>query len=129
MLDLAGSGDDHEPVVFSEYHAMGAPSAAHLVRTDRPEPRAHVGRQPELLRPGADPEDTVDLPMDPDTREALEDLTVELHRIVDPHEVRRPAGRHRAAVIERSGGTGAAAPEGARTDTPAPDGTAGGVTA
>ena len=87
LLDLDRSADDHERVVFCEYHAMGAPSAANLVRKGRSRFRAYVDPQPESFDREAGPEEKVDLPMDPDPRTPLEDLTVELPRIVDGDDV------------------------------------------
>lgn len=120
LLDLAVSPADHERVAFSEYHAMGAPTAAFLLRKGRYKLHHYVDYEPELFDLTADPEETTDLAADPEHVAVLTDLERELHRLVDPVEVDRLAKADQAALVERFGGPAQAALIGTPGYTPAP---------
>lgn len=124
-LDLATEPDDPERVMFSEYHAMGAPSAAFLVRKGRWKLHRYVGDyEPELFDLESDPEEISSCHADPGCAAVLADLDAELHRILDPEAVDRAAKADQAALVERFGGPTAAAELGTVAETPAPDETA-----
>ena len=120
-VELAGAPDDPERVAFAEYHAMGATSAAYLVRRGRYKLHHYVGFEPELFDLEADPEETVDLAADAASAAVRAALEQELRAIVDPEEVDRRAKADQAALVARFGGPAAAADLGTVAETPVPD--------
>lgn len=121
LLDLARSPDQPERVAFSEYHAMGAPSGAFLVRKGRYKLHYYVGYDPELFDLEADPEETEDLGHLPEWQDVRRELTEELHRIVDPVRTDQRARADQDALVERFGGPAAAATIGTPAQTPVPE--------
>jgi choline-sulfatase len=113
--------DDGERVAFSEYHAMGAPSAGFLLRRGRYKLHHYVGFEPEFFDLDADPEETVNLAADPQHAAALADCERALRAIVDPEAVDRWARADQAALVERFGGPKKAAKLGTVGETPVPE--------
>lgn len=123
LVDLAAEGADSERVVFSEYHAMGAPSAAYLIRKGDFALHHYVGYAPELYDVADDPEQSHDLAADPSYAEVLENLTGELAGILAPDTtdtVDKRAKADQAALVDRFGGPVAAASIGTPGETPPP---------
>jgi choline-sulfatase len=120
-LDVFNAPDDGERVAFSEYHAMGAPSAGFLLRRGRYKLHHYVGFEPELFDLDADPEETVNLAADPQHAAALADCERALRAIVDPEAVDRWARADQAALVERFGGPKKAAKLGTVGETPVPE--------
>ena len=118
---LAGEPDDRSRVAFAEYHAMGASSAALLVRRDRYKLIHYVGFEPELFDLEADPEETTNLAQDPGAAGILTELEGVLRDIVDPEEVDRQAKADQAALVARFGGPEAAVRLGTVAETPVPE--------
>jgi choline-sulfatase len=119
-LEIASEPDDETRVVFSEYHAMGAPTAAFLVRRGRFKLHHYVGYEPELFDLHADPQELVDLSGDPAHAGTRTELELALRAIVDPEETDRRAKADQAALVERFGGPAKAASMGTVAETPAP---------
>jgi len=61
LLALARSPDDPQRIGFSEYHAVGSPSAAYMLRQDRWAYHHYVGYPPELFDVQNDPGQTINL--------------------------------------------------------------------
>lgn len=120
LLEIARSEDDSERVVFSEYHAMGAPSGAFMIRKGRHVLHHYVGYAPELFDMTGDPDQTRDLAADPQYAEILADLERELGAILDPDVVDKQAKADQAALIASFGGPEAAAAIGTPGETPPP---------
>lgn len=120
LVELAGKPDDPSRVTFSEYHAMGAPSAAFLVRKGPHVLHHYVGYRPELFDVATDADQAHDRAADPAYAGVLADLDRELRRIVDPEVVDRRAKADQAALVERFGGPERAAALGTAAETPAP---------
>jgi choline-sulfatase len=120
LRELARAPGDDERVGFCEYHAMGAASAAFLVRKGRYKLHHYVGFEPELFDLDADPEETTNLAADPAHAESLADLDRELRRILDPEAVDQLAKADQRALVERFGGPEQAALVGTAAETPTP---------
>ena len=120
-LALARRPDDDQRVAFAEYHAMGATSAAYLVRRGRYKLLHYVGFEPELYDLEADPEETRDVAGDPAAAGARAELERLLREIVDPEEVDRRAKADQAALVERFGGPEVAVELGTVAETPVPE--------
>jgi choline-sulfatase len=120
-LALAAEPDDPRRVAFSEYHAMGASSAAFLVRRDRYKLIHYVGFEPELFDLEADPEETTNLAGDRGAATVLAELDGLLRDIVDPEEVDRRAKADQAALVARFGGAEVAVELGTVAETPVPE--------
>jgi choline-sulfatase len=120
LLETARGADEPDRVVFSEYHAMGAPTAAFLLRKGHYVLHHYVGFDPELFDMSCDPEQAHDLAADPAYATVLADLESELDRIVDPVEVDRRAKADQAALVASFGGPEVAATIGTVAATPAP---------
>ncbi|MFE3759089.1 sulfatase-like hydrolase/transferase [Nocardia tengchongensis] len=120
LLELARSADEPERVAFCEYHAMGAPTAAFLIRKGDHVLHHYVDYPPELFDLAADPEQSRDLAADPAYAAVLADLEAELRQILDPETVDRAAKADQAALVERFGGPAVADTIGTVGETPAP---------
>ena len=120
-VDLANEPDDPERVAFAEYHAMGASSAAFLVRKGRYKLHHYLGYEPELFDLEADPEETTNLAGDPAHAGALQELQAVLRTIVDPEDADRRAREAQAALLDRFGGREQALRLGTVAETPVPE--------
>jgi choline-sulfatase len=120
-IETANGAEDASRVAFAEYHAMGAPSAAFMVRRGRYKLHHYVGFEPELFDLEADPEETTNLAGDPAFVGVVGELNAELGRICDPDEVDRRARVDQAALVDRFGGPERAAALGTVAETPVPD--------
>ena len=120
LFELADGPDEPERVVFSEYHAIGAPSGAFMLRKGRWKYHHYVGFPPELFDLETDPEETTDLASDPAHAGVVAEMDVLLHEICDPETVDAQAKRDQAALVARFGGREAAMTIGAPGATPAP---------
>jgi len=118
---LANAPDDPERVVFSEYHAAGAVSAAFMVRSGRWKYIHYVGFEPELFDLGTDPEETTDLSGNPDFADVRFRMEQALRRICDPEAVNAQAFADQDALIARYGGIAGASTTGAADAEPIPD--------
>ncbi|MET8429589.1 sulfatase-like hydrolase/transferase [Nocardia sp. NPDC004860] len=123
LRELATCPTDAQRVVFSEYHAMGAPSAAFLLRKGDYVLHHYVGYDPELFNVVDDPDQTRDLAADPAHASVLAELTAELITLLDPDTtegVDKHAKADQAALVARFGGPEAAATMGTPGETPPP---------
>ncbi|MET9492452.1 sulfatase-like hydrolase/transferase [Nocardia sp. NPDC006630] len=123
LRELATAETDPARAVFSEYHAMGAPSAAFLIRKGDYALHYYVGYEPELYDVAADPDQTRDLAADPAHAGVVIDLIAELTQVLDPESteaVDKRAKTDQAELIDRFGGPEAAAAIGTPGETPPP---------
>ena len=104
---------------FSEYHAIGAESAAFMVRSGRWKYHHYVGFPPELFDLEADPEELDDVSARHPS--VLAEHEAMLRAICDPEAVDRRAKADQAALVEKFGGRERALATGAPGATPAPD--------
>jgi choline-sulfatase len=120
LLKIASEPDDPSRVGFSEYHAVGSPSAAYLVRQDVWAYHHYVGFAPELFDLASDPGQSHDLANDPRCAEVRERLERVLRSMLDPVATDRRAKADQAALVARHGGREAALRLGPQGATPVP---------
>lgn len=103
---LLATLDDPEPdrLAFSEYHAIGSPSAAFMVADARHKYHHYVGYPPELFDLLDDPEETRDLAASPAHREVRDRLEARLRAMLDPDATDRLAKDDQNRVVEAAGG-------------------------
>lgn len=120
LFELASASPEPDRMAFSEYHAVGAPSAAFMLRRGRFKYHHYVGFDPELFDLDTDPEETTDLAGDPAHAATVAECETALRSLLDPEAVDRAAKADQAALIERFGGREAAMKLGAPGATPVP---------
>lgn len=120
LIDLANIADDPERLVTSEYHAMGAPSSAFMLRRGRWKFNYYEGYEPELFDLAADPEETKNLAADDASMSILGEFEAILRDRVDPATIDRLAKNDMAALIESYGGREKATDLGRTGSTPVP---------
>jgi choline-sulfatase len=117
---IAHEADDAQRVGFSEYHAVGSPSAAFMLRQGRWAYHHYVGYAPELFDIENDPGQAEDLAARPAHANDLRRLEALLRQWVDPEAVDRRAKSDQDALVARFGGREAALLVGPPGASPAP---------
>ena len=120
LFMIAAEHVDRERIIFSEYHAAGAVTAAYMLRKGRWKYIHYVGFEPELFDLEADPEELTNLAGDPGLRPLLDALHGELCKICDPVETDALAHADQRAMVTRLGGPVAVRSLGAPGATPPP---------
>jgi choline-sulfatase len=120
LWSIANAPDDLSRTSFSEYHAVGAPSGAFMLRRGQWKYHYYVGYAPELFDLASDPEETTDLAGDPAHASTLAEMEAAMRAIVDPEAAHAQALSDQAALIERFGGRDAALGLGTPGATPPP---------
>jgi choline-sulfatase len=120
LFEIALDPPDRERPSFSEYHAVGAPSGAFMLRKGRWKYHEYVGYEPELFDLNSDPDETIDRAGDSSCSAIVAELRGELRRIVDPEAADRQAKADQRALVDRFGGREAAFRMGTEGATPAP---------
>jgi len=120
LFDIARAPTDTARTSFSEYHAVGAPSGAFMVRKGRWKYHEYVGFEPELFNLETDPDEARNLAKDSSCLRHLADLQRELRRIVDPEAADRLAKADQSALVASFGGREIAFRTGTEGATPAP---------
>ena len=110
LWPIAQAADDPTRSSFSEYHAVGAPSGAFMLRQGRWKYHYYVGYPPELF----------DLASDPAHAATLSRMEAALRAIVDPEAAHAQALADQAALVARFGGREAAFAVGTPGATPPP---------
>jgi choline-sulfatase len=122
LLEIAQHPADRERLCFSEYHAVGAPSGAFMLRKGRWKYHEYVGYEPELFDLDTDPDETSNKAGDPSCSAVVDEMHAGLRRIVDPEAVDRQAKADQRALVERFGGRKVAFRMGTEGATPPPEG-------
>ena len=104
LIALAQEADDPLRMGFSEYHAVGSPSAAFMLRQGEWAYHHYVGYEPELFNLRADPGQTIDLANDPNHTRVLSQLEALLRAQLDPVMVDRHAKADQDQLVARFGG-------------------------
>lgn len=121
LYKIAAADDQSERTVFSEYHAVGAVSAAYMIRKGDWKYIHYHGFEPELFNLTKDPEEFQDLASDPACRKVRDALFEELCTICDPKLTNDLAFADQADLVERHGGRERALTLGAPAATPPPE--------
>jgi|TARA_A100001037_G_scaffold199051_1_gene178090 choline-sulfatase len=120
IFEIASSQNDPNRLVTSEYHAMGAPSSAFMLRQGEWKYHYYEGYAPELFNLLEDPEELSDRANDPASKAILAEFEKLLHRMVEPTKIDRAAKDSMAALIESYGGREKAIDLGRSGSTPVP---------
>lgn len=120
LLELAQAPDDPQRVGFSEYHAVGSPSAAYMVRQGTWSYHHYVGFEPELFDLARDPLQTIDLAGQPEHRGVRDRMEALLRGMLDPERVDRQAKDDQNRLVERMGGREVSLRLGPQGASPAP---------
>ncbi len=123
LLHIVNGDDDPERIVFSEYHAVGARSAAYMIRRGDWKYIHYAGDTPELFNLADDPEEETDLAGVAAHAATLESLKAELMAVLSPEtpeDVDARAKHDQTALVERHGGRDAVLKKGGFQGTPAP---------
>jgi choline-sulfatase len=122
LFDIAREPLDEERATFSEYHAVGAPSGAFMLRRGHWKYHEYIGYAPELFRLDFDPDEALNRADDPSCSAILAALRDDLRQIVDPDTADRQAKADQRVLVESYGGREAAFRMGTEGATPAPGG-------
>jgi choline-sulfatase len=120
LFEIACEPADLSRASFSEYHAVGAPSGAFMLRRGRWKYHEYIGFPSELFDLGSDRGEMVNKADDPSCADIVATLRSELRRIVDPAAADRQAKADQRRLVERFGGREAAFRLGTKGATPAP---------
>jgi choline-sulfatase len=120
LFEIARAPADAARASFSEYHAVGAPSGAFMLRKGRWKYHEYVGYPPELFDLASDADETTNKAEDPGCRDLVAELRAALRQVVDPEAADRQAKADQRALVERFGGRDAAFRLGTKGATPAP---------
>ncbi len=120
LVALANAPDDPQRVGFSEYHAVGSPSAAYMLRQGPWAYHHYVGFAPELFDVEADPDQLHDLAGNPAHAGTLQRMCNMLRDRLDPDTVDRQAKAAQNALVARFGGRERAQHIGTPGATPIP---------
>jgi len=120
LFEIAREPTDPARVGFSEYHAVGSPSGAFMLRKGRWKYHEYIGYPCELFDLASDPDERNNKADAPSCSAVLAELRGDLRRIVDPANADRQAKADQRALVERFGGREAAFRLGVKGPTPAP---------
>ena len=120
LIRMANASDQPERIVFSEYYAAAAASAAFMIRKGRYKYIHYVGFEPELYDLENDPQELDNLATDPSHRPIIEEYEADLRAIVDPEVADEQAYQAQTALVEEFGGREKAVAKGAVQGTPTP---------
>lgn len=122
LFDIAREPFDASRTTFSEYHAVGAPSGAFMLRKGAWKYHEYVGYEPELFDLESDPNEVINRAGDPLCFSRLDEMRGELRKIVDPQAVDRQAKADQHSLVLSFGGREIAYRIGTEGPTPAPIG-------
>jgi choline-sulfatase len=120
LVALANEKNDPQRIGFSEYHAVGSPSAAYLVRQGQWAYHHYVGYEPELFDMAADPSQTVDLATKDGYQPIRKHMESLLNHMLDPEITDQHAKADQDALVARFGGREAALGKGPMGASPVP---------
>jgi choline-sulfatase len=120
LVAIAQEKDDPQRIGFSEYHAVGSPSAAYLVRQGQWAYHHYVGYEPELFDMAADPGQTMNLAAHDGHRPIHEHMASLLNQMLDPEVTDQRAKTDQDALVARFGGREAALGKGPAGASPVP---------
>ncbi|SFC22030.1 choline-sulfatase [Polaromonas sp. OV174] len=121
LLTIANEDDDESRVGFSEYHALGSPSAAYMVTKARYKFHYYVGFPAELFDLQSDPEELVNIASEPAMAHVVAELELELRKLLDPEKIDRMAKDDQNTLVNRHGGPEAVRVLGNQGSTATPD--------
>jgi choline-sulfatase len=120
LVAIGNENDDPQRIGFSEYHAVGSPSAAYLVRQGQWAYHHYVGFESELFDMTADPGQSMNLAANDSYRPIREHMQALLKHMLDPVATDQRAKADQDALIARFGGREAALGKGPAGASPVP---------
>lgn len=120
LIAMANDGENPLRVGFSEYHAVGSPSAAYMLVNGQYKFHHYVGYEPELFDLSADPHEYVNLAAEPGARIVRARFERILRARLDPDGIDRLAKADQNALVTSHGGADKAMAVGALGATPVP---------
>jgi choline-sulfatase len=120
LFDFAGKEFDPQRAVFSEYHAVGAPSGAFMLRQGRFKFNYYVGFEPELFDLARDPLELDNLAQQKAHAERVRYFETRLRELLDPEAIDEEARADQARLVEAFGGVERALGSGTKAETPPP---------
>ena len=120
LFDIAGAADDEERIVLSQYHAVGAPTGAFMLRQGMWKYVHFVGMPPELFDLENDPEEMHDLGQELAQSDRIAAFERALRNMLDPEAVDASAKASQRALVDKHGGREAVLSKGGFGATPAP---------
>jgi len=123
LFEILSEPYDDQRIAFSEYHAVGSPTGAFMLRRGRYKYHYYVGFEPELFDLLDDPEEARSLASEPEYKDLCDSFEASLREICNPEEIDRKAKEDQDRLIERFGGPEKASTVGTPGATPVPDGT------
>ena len=120
LVALAQKPDDLLRLGFSEYHAVGSPSAAYMLRQGDWAYHHYVGYTPELFNVLTDPGQATNLAGEPQHAATLALFEAKLRQLLDPDEIDRQAKADQDRLVARFGGRDAALKIGPPSASPVP---------
>lgn len=120
LYQIMNDGYDENRIVFSEYHAYGAPSGAYMLRQGQFKYNYYVGYEAELFDLSNDPLELENLAFNKAYADRVYDFEKLLREIMDPEAVDTEARSAQARLIEKFGGVEQALGAGTRAETPPP---------
>ena len=121
LVEIARSLDDPQRLGFSEYHAVGSPSAAYMLRQDRWAYHHYVGYPAELFDIKNDPGQTTNLASSSAHQEVCQYFEKILRQQLDPEAVDQQAKADQDRLVEKYGGREKALKTGTPGASPVPD--------
>jgi choline-sulfatase len=121
LLEIALSPDDPQRLGFSEYHAVGSPSAAYMLRQDRWAYHHYVGYPAELFDIVDDPGQTTNLAASCTHQAVCQAFEKLLRQQLDPEGVDQQAKADQDSLVEKFGGRVKALKIGTPGASPVPD--------
>jgi choline-sulfatase len=119
LMDIA-QGAQPERNVLVEYHGMGSATGAFMIRHGQYKYVHYVGYPSQLFDLQSDPEELIDLAVNPAYSHVLEDCRKRLYKICDPEEVDSRAKARQAELLAQNGGRDAVVARGDLGFTPVP---------
>jgi choline-sulfatase len=120
LVEISRSPDDSQRLGFSEYHAVGSPSAAYMLRQDRWAYHHYVGYPAELFDVIEDPGQTTNLASDGAYMEVCDAFEKLLREQLDPESVDQQAKADQDRLVEKFGGRDKALKTGTPGASPVP---------
>jgi len=104
LWDIAREEYDANRIVFSEYHAVAAPTGAFMIRKGRFKLIYYVNYHPQLFDIESNCLEKNELSSNSEYSEILSQMQKELHSVCDPDEVDRRAKNDQATLVKKHGG-------------------------
>jgi choline-sulfatase len=120
LFEFAGTEYDPQRIAFSEYHAVGAPSGAFMLRQGHFKYNYYVGFGPELFDLKRDPLELHNLVPEISHTDRVQYFEKQLRELLDPEAIDKKARADQARLVEEFGGVERALSSGTKAETPPP---------